>query len=69
MPRGTGESKFAAKHQNASQGPLGRGRFDENGGNDEFAFYPVKTRVWLLRPPKTTKMTKNGGCHSGKGMV
>ena len=46
-----------------------RGRFDENGGNDKFAFYPLKTRVSLLRPPKTTKMTKNGGCHLGKGMV
>ena len=33
-----------------------RGHFDENGGNDEFAFYPPKTRVWLLGPPKTTKM-------------
>ena len=38
-----------------------RGHFDENGENDEFAFYPVKTRVWLLRPPKTTKMTKMAG--------
>ena len=38
-----------------------RGRFDENGENDEFAFYPLKTRVWLLRPPKTTKMTKMAG--------
>ena len=35
-----------------------RGHFDENGENDEFALYPLKTRVWLLRPPKTTKMTK-----------
>ena len=35
-----------------------RGRFDENGENDEFAFYPLKTRVSLLRPPQTTKMTK-----------
>ena len=38
-----------------------RGRFDENGENDEFAFYPLKTRVSLLRPPKTTKMTKMAG--------
>ena len=38
-----------------------RGRFDENGENDEFAFYPLKTRVALLRPPKTTKMTKMAG--------
>ena len=38
-----------------------RGHFDENGENDEFAFYPLKTRVWLLRPPKTTKMTKMAG--------
>ena len=35
-----------------------RGRFDENGENDDFAFYPLKTRASLLRPPKTTKMTK-----------
>ena len=34
------------------------GRFDENGENDEFAFYPLKTRASLIRPPKTTKMTK-----------
>ena len=26
--------------------------------NDEFAFYPLKTRASLLRPPETTKMTK-----------
>ena len=32
------------------------GRFDENGENDEVAFYPLKTGVSLLRPPKTTKM-------------
>ena len=38
-----------------------RGRFDENGENDEFAFYPLKARVSLLRPPKTTKMTKMAG--------
>ena len=35
-----------------------RGRFDENGENDEFEFYPLKTRASLLRPPKMTKMTK-----------
>ena len=35
-----------------------RGRFDENSENDEFALYPLKTRVSLLKPPKTTKMTK-----------
>ena len=34
------------------------GRFDENGENDEFAFYPLRTRVSLLRPLKATKMTK-----------
>ena len=34
---------------------------DENGENDELAFYPLKTMVWLLRPPKTTKMTKMAG--------
>ena len=38
-----------------------RGHFDENGANDEFAFYPLKTRASLLRPPKTTKMTKMAG--------
>ena len=38
-----------------------RGRFDENGENDEFAFYALKTRVWLLTPLKTTKMTKMAG--------
>ena len=38
-----------------------RGRFDENGENDEFAFYPLKTRASLLRPLKTTKMTKMAG--------
>ena len=43
-------------------GPLPkRGCLDENGENDEFAFYPLNTRVWLLRPPKTTKMTKMAG--------
>ena len=30
-----------------------RGRFDENGENDEFAFYPLKTRASLLRPRKS----------------
>ena len=37
------------------------GRFDKNGENDKLAFYPLKTRVWLLRKPKTTKMTKMAG--------
>ena len=39
------------------------GRFDESGENDEFAVYPLqlKTRASLLRPPKTTKMTKMAG--------
>ena len=41
--------------------PCQKGHFDENGENDEFAVYPLKTRVWLLRPPKTTKMTKMAG--------
>ena len=35
-----------------------RGRLDENGENDEFAFYPLKTRASLLKPPKTTKIAK-----------
>ena len=38
-----------------------RARFDENGENDEFAFYPLKTMVSLLRPLQTTKMTKMAG--------
>ena len=41
--------------------PAKRGRFDENGENDEFTFYPLKTGVSLLGPPKTTKMTKMAG--------
>ena len=36
--------------------PAKRGEFDENGENDEFAFYPLRTRASLLRPLKTTKM-------------
>ena len=43
-----------------------RGRFDENGENDEFAFYPLKTRVLLLGPLKTTKMTKMAGATQAK---
>ena len=35
--------------------------FDEDGENDEFAFYPLKTMVSLLRPSPTTKMTKMAG--------
>ena len=38
-----------------------RGRFDENGEKYEFAFYPLKTRVSPLIPPKTTKITKMAG--------
>ena len=38
------------------------GRFDENGEDDEFAFYPLKRRASLLRPPKTTKMTIGTSC-------
>ena len=34
-----------------------RGSLDENGDNDKLAFYPLKTRASLLRPPKTTKMS------------
>ena len=29
-----------------------RGRFDENGDNGEFAFYPLKTRASLSDPRK-----------------
>ena len=43
-----------------------RGCFDANGKNDEVAFYPLKTRVWLFRPPKTTKMTKMAGVTQAK---
>ena len=43
-----------------------RGRFDENGKNDEFAFYPLKTRASLLTPPKTMKMTKMAGVIQAK---
>ena len=49
--------------------PCHKSRFDENGENDEFAIYPLKTRASLLKPPKRMKMTKMGGCHLGKGMV
>ena len=35
-----------------------RGSWDENGDNDGFAFYPLKTSASLLRPPKMKKMTK-----------
>ena len=35
-----------------------RGCFDENGKNDEFTSFLLKTRVSLLKPPKTTKMTE-----------
>ena len=41
--------------------PCQKGPFDGNGENDEIAFYPVKTRASLLRPPKTTRMTKMAG--------
>ena len=43
-----------------------RGCFDENGENDEFAFYPLKTRASLFRPPKTTKMAKMVGVTQAK---
>ena len=44
-----------------------RGRFDENGENDKFAFCSVqKTRASLLRPLKTTKMTKMVGVTEAK---
>ena len=46
--------------------PAKRGRFDENCENDEFAFYPLKTRASLLRPLKTTKMTKMAGVTQAK---
>ena len=43
-----------------------RGRFDGNGKNDEFAFYPLKTRASLVRPPKTTKTTRMEGVTQAK---
>ena len=43
-----------------------RGRFDENGENYEFAFYPLKTRASLLTPRKTTKITKKAGVTQAK---
>ena len=43
-----------------------RGRFDENSENDEFAFYPLKTRVSLFRTSKTTIMTKMAGVTQAK---
>ena len=46
--------------------PEKRGHFAENGENDEFAFYPLKTRVSLLKPRKTTKMTKMAGVTQAK---
>ena len=46
--------------------PAKRGRFDENGENHELAFYPLKTRASLFRPPKTTKMTKMAGVTQAK---
>ena len=36
--------------------PCQKGAFDEDGENDEFAFYPLKRGASLLRHPKTTKM-------------
>ena len=45
------------------------GRFDENGENDEFAFYPLKTRASLLRPPKMMQMKKMAGATQAKAMV
>ena len=46
-----------------------KGRFDENGKNDELAVYPLKTRASLLRPPKTTKMTKMAGVTQAKAWL
>ena len=45
-----------------------RGRFDESGENDEFAFYPLRTRVWFEND-RNDKNDEIGGCHSGKGLV
>ena len=42
------------------------GRFDENGENDESAFYPLKTGASLHGPPKTTKVTKMAGVTQAK---
>ena len=52
--------KKTSRYQKKTHPPK-RARFDENGENDEFAFYPLKTMVSLLRRPQTTKMTKMAG--------
>ena len=41
-----------------------RGRFDENGENDEFAVLPTETKGFA--PPKTTEMTKMAGVTQAK---
>ena len=46
-----------------------RGHFDENGENDECAFYLLKTSGFALQTPENDENDENGGCHSGKGMV
>ena len=48
------------------------GRLDENGENDEFAFYPqkqIKKKNLGFAPqtPENDENDENGGCHSGKG--
>ena len=46
-----------------------KGHFDENGENAEFAFYPLKTRLFDSQTLANDENYENGGCHSGKGMV
>ena len=63
MSRGLGrdvpvlEKLYAKKHWVDFSFPS----FGENCENDEFAFYPLETRVLFLGLPKTTKMTKMAG--------
>ena len=38
--------------------PAQRGRFDENGENHEFRFYPLKTRLHSSDPRKRRKLLK-----------
>ena len=56
-----------ARHKKPCLCPLPiKGRFDENGENDEFAFCPLKTRASLPRSPKTMITTKMAGVTRAK---
>ena len=45
-----------------------KGQSDENGENDEFAFYPLKIRASLFPPLQTTKMMKMVGVTQAKAL-